>query len=386
MIRCLCLISGAVLLGGPLLAQADMDKRVRDACEHKNPLIRVQAARRVAKGGTASADALMRYVETKGANALSSELVSMLGDIRDPKLRPTLRKWVDDPEFAWRPQALLALSKSPQADEAKLFTKYVADGSWLMRRSALAGIAGIGGAAATKMLLRALTDKDQRVAVRAATLLIGPVAAPAKTGDKSKGAPKASDLEKPPHAEAALPVLVRGLDAEDPFFGDDFGYLARKEAFQTLRKWSGQAFGYRVRAPHAARKGPIARFQKLVEEVLGSKIAVPKTRPVRAWSLGFERRSCREGDLVLRLDAQGRLWRGVFDLEKVEIEADTRKELRRLARAIGPQRKQSYGKIRCDLMRFAGLGAAGNINLRAAPGAIPDFLRPLEERMLALEK
>ena len=374
-------ISALLFLGGFSAAQADMDKRVRDACEHKNPLIRVQAARRVAKGGTASVDALMRFVEAKGSNALSSELVSMLGDLREEKLRVALRKWVDDADFAWRPQALLSLAKRPEKSEAGLFNKYVKDGSWLMRRSALAGLAGLGGKSSIRELQNALSDKDKRVAVRAATLLVGPL--PAKA--KGKKAVAASELRKPPYAKQALPVLVRALDAEDPFFGDDFGYLARKEAFQTLRQWSGQDFGYRVSAPRAARKGPIARFRRLVETALGNAMEMPRPRPVRAWSLGFERRSCRDGDVVLRLDAQGRLWRGVFDLEQIDLDPEARKELRRLARAVGPQRRKSYGKIRCDLTRFAGLGAAGNINLRAAPGAAPEFLSALEKRMLAFD-
>lgn len=363
----------------------DMAKRVRDACS-PNMLIRIQAARRVGKGGGVAADAVLAFTKDKGTNAMSAELVSALGAIDSAKLRESMHAWVQDASFAWRPQALLALAEQPRPEDAALFTKYEKNGSWLMRRSALSGIARLGQKGGRARLERGLSDPDWRVAVRAAALLLDPQTGTRKRKRpvrlaKGEAPPKAA---LPPNGKRALPVLVRGLDAEDVFFGDDFGAMARKEAFEALRAWCSQRFGYQARAPRAARKAAIARFRQLVESVTKDTIEAAPAPPLRAWRFGFERRSCREGDLVLRLDAQGRLWRGAFTLEQVEISPDARKELRRLARAVPAKRKRSYGKIRCDLSRFTGLGAAGNISLRAAPDAVPDFLTELQKQMLSL--
>lgn len=359
----------------------DYDKRVVDACG-SNPLIRMQAAKRVAKGGAAAAAAVLRYAEAKGASELSSELVMLLGGIEDAKLRAALETWVADADFAWRPQALLALAQKAQPTERDLFEAFLKHGSWQMRRAAVVGIANLHQDDGPRLLGKMTSDGDARVSVLAATLLLawsGAGSADTKADAKADTLPK-----KPEHGEVALPVLVRGLDAEDAFFGDDFGRLARKEAFDALRKFCGQDFGYRVDAPAAERRAPLQRFQKLCEQVLDTAIEVPQSEALRAFSLGYERRSCRDGDLVLRLDAQGRLWKGAFQLEQIDIDEATRDELRRLSRGVEAPRKTSFGRIRCDLTRFAGLGAAGNISLRAAPESEPEAVQALGKRLVEI--
>ncbi|MCB9881699.1 MAG: hypothetical protein H6834_07910 [Planctomycetes bacterium] len=354
----------------------DFDKRVRDACGN-NPLIRLQAAKRVAKGGERAAAAVLRFAEKEGNNALSAELVVLLGRLDDAVLRTALASWVADANFAWRPQALLAIAERPKGDDQKLFESFLDHGSWQMRRGALTGIANLRISDAPRVLKKALNDPDRRVAVLAASLLLD--------FDKAKrsGETKAS---VPEFASAAVPVLVRGLDAEDSFFGDDFGRLARKESFDALRRLFEQDCGYRIDAPRAERRSAIVRFQKLAETLLDGAIEMPDPPTVHAWSLGFERRSCRDGDLVLRLDAQGRLWKGAFELTRIDIDDETRDELRRLAKGVEPPRKSTFGRIRCDLTRFAGLGAAGNIGLRAAPGSEPPSVQTLEKRLLELAR
>jgi hypothetical protein len=92
--------------------------------------------------------------------------------------------------------------------------------------------------------------------------------------------------------------------------------------------------------------------------------------------LGYERRSCRDGDLYLRVDDKGKLWRGLFDPVVVTVSANRLAMVRQNARAITTKRR--HGRIECDFVNFAGLGTDGAASTRCAPGAIPEALSQLE--------
>ncbi|MAE77239.1 MAG: hypothetical protein CMJ85_10270 [Planctomycetes bacterium] len=341
-----------LLLGmaGPSQDDAKVDKWVRDATR-KHPLIRIQAAKRVGRAGAKGLEAVQRFVAKEGRGKLSTPLVRALGDMGVPAARTFLRELVEDDQFTWRPQALTSLSEKPEADECDLFEKYLQHRSWLMRRAALTGTARLAGDE-PKQVIAALGDRDLRVRVHAAALLLES----GKTG--------------------GLAQLVHGLDAEEVFFRDDLGYRVRLAASKALTKWAGKDYGYSPRQTRSERTRAVQEFAARVRKATGVVVPRPAAAKRPGYVLGYERRSCRDGDLYLRVDDKGKLWRGLFDPVVVTVSANRLAMVRQNARAITTKRR--HGRIECDFVNFAGLGTDGAASTRCAPGAIPEALSQLE--------
>ncbi len=343
-----------------------LDKYVRDACGG-HPQIRVQATRRLLRAGTRGLAACLRFVKANGTARLSADLVLGIGDFDLDNARGLLRRLVADPAFAWRPQALLALAKHPTASDAPLFESFLAHGSWLMRRGALEGWTATQGKGATAKLVAALHDDDLRVRVYAASLLLA---------------------RKNP---TGVVELIAGLDAEERFFGYDLAFSARKQAHQALTRWIDHPFGYSPWAKHKARAKAIVAFSQAARAKLGAETLADlpaRLREVRRappkFVLGFERRSCRDGDLYLRIDEDGRLWRGLFHPREAPLSPELRSRVRKLAAAVRTDTRKVFGRLRCDFTRYAGLGIEHKLSIRCAPGKTPQLARDLRQAWLSL--
>lgn len=325
---------------------AKLDKYVRDACG-KNPLVRLQATRRLVQAGPPGWLACQRFVAARGPNAMSADLVRALGKFDAPAARTLLRACATDAGFSWRPQALQALAERPRESETDLFEQRLTDRSWLLRRAALSGWQKLLRQRAVPTLRRALDDSDARVRVHAATLLL------------------------PFDEKLALPELLRGLQVEESFFGDDLGAFARQQAFRALREWAGDDFGYRARAPRARRQEAASSFAARVQAATGVEVFFPAAPKKRHWRLGFERRSCKDGDLYLRIDRNGDVYRGLFEPTRVEAPKELVESLLDAAMTVPARVPRRFGTIRCDFERYAGFGGNGRGSVRCEPGKVP---------------
>ena len=341
-------------------------------------MIRIQAARRVARQGAAGVAAIERFCKSKGANELSSELVRALGKVEPA--RALLKRFVEDEDFVWRPQALGALADLAKKGEYEYFMPYLEHGSWQMRKGAVKGFAkgllaeypnpdDTEKALVTRALakLEAHDDADRRVAAEAAIQQF-------QAGDNS-----------------ALPRLLEALDAEDVFFGDDLGYPARKQAFDVLRKRYRDLskIGYRPRAARKERRVGIAKIAARLAAELPKGWRLEPAKRLPFFIFGYERRSCREGDYYLRVDRDGQVWTGAFAATKLADDNATRAWRTRvlaLAKQVAPQKRRSFGRIRCDFDRWAGIGPRRVASLRAAPGASPEAVRELDDAIRAFVK
>jgi len=352
-------LATALLVGpawsGQGAAQAKPDKLhkyVRDACG-KNPMIRIQASRRVIRYGAAAVAAVRAFIAEHGKQELSGELVEAIGRIHDKSGKELLRELFGDPLFFWRAQALRGLAFAPTAEDRELFPKSMSEASWLVRRAALSGSAKANDANTRIELLTGLCDKDLRVQVSAAGLLL-----------------ERSEYD-------GLVLLLVCLDMQDSFFGDDFGARLRNDAFRYLRRAAKNDFDYRARAKYADRSKGVERFLAWAKPHLTTALQRVPEFVERKYVLGFERRSCQLGDVYLRIDERGRLWRGLFSPERAELAPEVLAELRRLSREVPPTLAKVHGRLRCEVERFAGLGKDSKFSIRCARGSIPKQLAAL---------
>lgn len=361
-----CLIAGPALLscfllGTRLAAQTTqvetqtekLLRYARDACQRKW-VIRRQAAKRLVKAGDAGLAAIETHLAKKGRSALSAELVDALGEFERDSARSLLASLVVDPSFYWRPQALQAMAKKPRTSETALFRANSNSRSYLLRRAALSGLFGIAKKSSPPELVQALRDEDLRIRVHAAGLLL---------------------RRKDPQG---LPVLIGALLVEDSFFLVDYGRQLRKSAHQLLRTWAGTDLGYKANANATERRKAALLFHNRAVKVIGEfEFPLPAISGASTWILGFERRACKEGDLVLRLDSKGRLWRGLFNPRLLQTSKASILRLTKLASLAPDSGRRVHGKIRCDFTRLTGLGEKAEFSLRAAPFAMPEAAKTL---------
>ena len=341
---------------------AKLLRYAKDACGARW-VIRRQAAKRLVKAGKAGFSAVEKHIAQEGRTVLSSELVDALGDFDNDEARSLLISLVGDTEFYWRPQALQAMAKKPRVSEALLFRSFCQADSYLLRRAALNGLDGIATKSRPPELGAALEDKDLRIRVHAAGLL----------------------LER--EDQRGLPILIGALLVEDSFFAVDYGSQLRRTAIQWLKSWAGSDLGYRANAPAQERRKAVLTFHEKASHAIGKfDLPTPAKTEGTAWILGFERRSCKKGDLVLRLDKKGRVWRGLFHPRLLQTSEETTAKLTELASQAPSKGRRVHGKIRCDYTRLAGLGDKASFSLRAAPGAMPAAADALVKLWLELAR
>lgn len=310
-------------------------QEVEYANSKEKPQLHVSAARRLKeRGGPAVAPFVADYVEKRGRNALSIVGTEVLGSLKDPRILKLLHELVADKDFTWRPAATRALAE--QADPASLetFRAGLGDKLWGVRAASVLGLERLKDAASAPRLKELLGDEIYDVRAQAAKSLHS-------LGDS-----------------AGLPVLVEALRSDTVWFEIDYGQIAREDAWNFLKKLTKSDFGYKPWESAEARAPGLAKFEDWISKTIPDwRERVPEKARSRAekadYVFGYELRSCQRGDFFLRLDAEGRLVLGYFNLEKAALEPAERRELEAaLEGAKAVDRSIPYGEGGCDFEQF----------------------------------
>lgn len=342
----------------------DWAKDVERACTSPRYGLRLAASRKVAKGGAPAVEAVRAFAKANGGNAIPVALVESFADLggNDTAVLSLLEGWARDRDFYWRAQAMRGLALRAGDDDAladrygPLFAKHVHDPAWLTRVFARFGahrawVRGVAEAALRNELgiPDPYVEHDPRARTKLAALLVEPE------------------------------TLLEALGDERTFLGDPWGRRRANEAFQALKEWAGEDFGYRVDAPYADNRDAIAAFAKRVRERTGSEPAKVEhlADPATEFAGGIEVLSCARGDLFVRWTKDGVLHFGLGGEPVVRLPAKTWERL--AAELAGIALQTQHGVVICDRLRFVATTAPGDAALRPdsapqaaiAPGAMP---------------
>jgi hypothetical protein len=291
-------------------------------------------------------------------NGLSPELVLSLGKLGSPQAIKWLRNVHEQPGFPWPPQALRALADAKNKDDSPLFRRKLKDPSASIRLAALLGIARTQGRSSIPLLRSRLSDPSPLVRIGAARILL------------EKGDP------------LGLPVLVESLNLQDLVLDLDLAAAPRMEARRVLRRFlRDPKTGLLPRDPQA-----FASFaEKKIRQILKKEYRLPSLArgsfPEPKFVFLFERRSCRTGDFILRIDAAGSVWVGESPPQKAR--GLPGKKLLQLLRELKGSNLGKASKIRCDYLRIAwDIGQ----RLRRAPGDFPPSWKPFFSLVQQWEK
>lgn len=333
---------------------------MRAACR-RNPLIRVQAARHLAGTGQSGWRAVQGFIRKNGVERLSAELVLALGELGSEEALEWLRKVHEQANFPWPPQALRALalaSEQGSKRDIRLFQRKLRDPSASIRLAALLGLERTRGQASVPLLRRSLGDPSPLVRIGAARLLLG-------RGDPT-----------------GLPVLVESLNLEDPVLDLDLAAAPRMEARRVLRSYLRDP--RRGTLPHDP-EAFAALAERRARQLLRRDYRLPALARARTshprFVFLFERRSCRAGDLILRVDAQGSVWRG--EAPPKRLPGLDGNKLLQIFRELRATQLGKASKIRCDSIRVA--WDRGQ-RIRRAPEDFPPSWRPLFDLLRSWEE
>lgn len=346
-------------------AEVDADiTRFLAASHSKNPAVRPQAAARLRALGSAAAPRLLRECgETPQDMArLAPEVIEILGELGDARLRAKLWQALGDPDFPWRPACLRSLAHAPQKDESERFVERLQDPIGAVRVAAIEAVSKLKIDAARGHVRNLLDDPDDRVRRAAAVA-----------------------LDAFGHRKALL-WLVEDLRRTDRFFYIETGRSARYEAVRAIEERLGDRFGYEPGdAPETpANRAAIARVRAKIIEIT-NKNAPPISDVARAGSdipgnrLGLEIRSCRRGEIWLRWNEKDRLLVGTGNPASVELPKGTTAKLVKLAReAATAEDRRIWGEPGCDHEQFyVALEGESVETFRMSKGPAPvDDLRP----------
>ena len=319
-----------------LLQEASkIHQEVEVANSKDKPQLHSTASKRLAaRGGPAVAEAVEAFIAKNGHNALSLAFTETLGDLKDPKLTARLRALVADANFFWRPAATRALAKHADPATADVFRAGLSDKLWGVRVGAIQGVERLQDKGALPKVKELLGDDQYDVRAQAAKTLHA-------CGDSS-----------------GLPVLVEALRADTVWFDIDFGQIAREDAWNFLKGLTGDDFGFKPWEGPEARAAGLAKFEAWIATTIPDwRERLPEKARVRAekvdYAFGYELRSCQRGDVFFRLDTQGNLVLGYFNLEKVKLSPEELKAfLAEVEKAKAVDRSQPYGEGGCDYEQF----------------------------------
>ena len=334
---------------------------VRAACR-LNPLIRVQAARRLTGSGDAGWSAISAYIAKNGMGSLSAELVLALGKLGSPRALTWLRGVHERPDFPWPPQALRALAQATRpGDEQRdtlLFRRKLEDPSASIRLAALLGLAKTEGRGAIPLLRSHLSDPSPVVRIGAAKILL-------KAGNP-----------------LGLPILVESLNLRDRVLDLDLAAAPRMEARRLLRRYlQDPKLGPLPRDPEAFASFAEKRVRHLLRRMYRLPAQARGISPEPSFVFLVERRSCRIGDFILRVDSKGSVWIGESPPRKA-AGLDGKKILR-LFRGLPDSPLGKAAKIRCDYLRIA--WAKGK-RVRRVPSDFPSSWAPFFALLRQWEK
>lgn len=310
-------------------------KEIEVANAKDRPQLHGEAMRRLqARGAAAVAGEIERYVGSRGRNALSISFTEGLGGLREPRLTKLLRELSGDRNFFWRPAAMRALVDHADPACRDLFRAALSDPLWGCRTAAVAGLGRLGDRESLAPLRERLADEIYDVRAQAARTLHA-------MGDAS-----------------GLPVLVDALRSDVRWFDIDYGQVAREDAWNFLKGPAGGDFGYKPWETEAQRAPGLAKFEAwMAARDPNWRDAVPervRARPDRSeYVFGLERRSCQRGDFFLRIDREGNLVLGCFNLERARLTAEERARFDdALAALLKVDRKIPYGQGGCDFEQY----------------------------------
>ncbi len=341
---------------------AKLEQEIDYANSKDRPQMHSTACKRLAaRGGPAVAEAVEVFVAKRGHNALSMAFTETLGDLKAPALSGLLRKLAADPAFFWRPAAMRSLAKHADPGAVDVFRAGLADKLWGVRQGAVQGVGALKDLPSLPRVKELLGDEQYDVRAQAAKTLHA-------LGDPS-----------------GLPVLVEALRADTVWFDIDYGQIAREDAWNFLKGLSGDDFGFKPWEGPEARAPGLAKFEAWIAKTMPDwRDRLPEKARVRAekveYVFGYELRSCQRGDVFFRLDAQGNLVLGYFNLEKAKLSPGELQGLLALVeKAKGVDRSQPYGEGGCDYEQFY-LKAGGRfeklwIGQRGRPDAVEPFVK-----------
>lgn len=353
MILALCLL---------LQEAAKIQQEVDYANSQDKPQLQSTACKRLAaRGGAAVVEATEAFVAKHGRNRLSLAFTETLGDLKEPRLTALLKTLVADPQFYWRPAAMRGLAKHADPATLEVFRAGLGDKLWGVRAGAVQGLEALRDRGSIDALRALLDDEQYDVRAQAAKSL---------------------------HAfgeAGGLPVLVEALRADTVWFDIDYGQIAREDAWNFLKKLAGDDFGYKPWEGPAARAPGLAKFEAWIAKTMPDwRDRLPPKARVRAektvYVFGYELRSCQRGDVFFRLDDQGNLVLGYFNLEKAKLSPEELAAfLKDVEKAKTVDRTQAYGEGGCDYEQFH-LQAGGRfeklwIGQRGRPDAAEAFVK-----------
>jgi len=356
-----------MILALALLLQdaAKVAQEVEYANSKDKPQLHVTAAKRLKeRGGPAVADEIERYVAKNGYNSLSLAFTEVLGALREPRITKLLRVLVADADFYWRPAAMRALADHADPASLEVFRGSLADRLWGCRTSAVFGLEKLGDKPSVPKIRELLGDEQYDVRAQAAKTLHA-------FGD-----------------DTGLPVLVEALRADTVWFDIDYGQIAREDAWNFLKKVTKDDFGYKPWETVEQRAPGLAKFEAWMAKTFPDwRDKVPEKARVRAekveYVFGFELRSCQRGDFFFRIDKDGNLILGYFNLEKAKLSAEELKTLNAAIEKVkAVDRSVPYGQGGCDFEQYyLRQGARFEklwIGLKGRPDAAEVFTRTVQ--------
>jgi hypothetical protein len=336
------------------------------ANDMKDPLLQGQAFEKIFSAGNAAVGPILEFVEKKGANALILQFTQRFSEFKDPRMEDLLAKLIDDKLFFWRPAATWALAELAPRRYLELFRRSLGDHLWGVRQAAILGLDQLEDRDSIPAIKPLLADDIHAVRSQAARTL-------AAFGD-----------------ESGLPVLVAALRDTTHWFDIDYGQLAREDAFNFLRRYSGMDFGFRPWESADQREKPLAHWEAWIASKFSDwKERVPKTawpRPdTSEYLFGFELRSCQKGDFFFRVTTDGVLVLGYFNLVREKLDPG---QLRAFKEAWKPAWEidpfQTYGRSGCDFEKYYLRAEDGHYEtpcffVQGRPGRLDGFIKSIRE-------
>ncbi len=326
-----------MILALALLLQdaARIAQEVEFANAKDKPQLHLQAVRRLKeRDAGAVADEVVKFVSARGHNALSIAFTEALGHVKDPRITKLLRALVNDADFFWRPAAMRALAEHGDRQHLEELRQGLSDRLWGCRAATVYALEKVGDRESMPRIRELLNDEVYDVRAQAAKTLHA-------FGD-----------------ESGLPVLVEALRADMRWFDIDYGQLAREDAWNFLKKLTGDDFGYKPWEGEAARAPGLRKFEQwIAARMPGWKDRVPeraRVRPEKAeYVFGFELRSCQRGDFFFRVDREGNLVLGYFNLQQAKLAPEELKAFHdALEKVKAVDRSLPYGQGGCDFEQY----------------------------------
>ena len=343
---------------------------IQRACTSTKLGMRLAAAKKIASGGDDAIHAIQAWEKEHGRNSLALTLVEAIASApgKSDATIALLLAWTRDHDFYWRAQALGGLataSNTKRTQHRAIFIAALADPAHTFRIQAAKGLIGLDTATDRQRVIAAVSDPDPRARTAIAIQLLD-------AGEKS-----------------AIPALLEALHGCDrEFLGDPWGRRDANLAKLALERFLGAQSSFDPDKTAEQNKDAILalveRLKKLgiaAPESRASGLAVPK--PSDLPRTGFEIRSCKHGDLFVRIGADGQLWFGLLGERRERLSEEAVQTLSNVRKAITGDANQVFGVLICDFLRWK--SAAPDQHWKCAPGAVPaslvELLKTLAERL-----